>query len=306
MAMNAFYTLCQCQSESHSVYMSWQRDIPSLAVLETGPGPRFFRPKLQTEKKSERHEKTARSPKVTEHTLLRTTRSFGSLAAFVGTTATSWAFPARAGVAFDEVVDEFLQLCFAELAIFVRVEFQRVAQHAFGIDRRWTFTWTARPTLTTAGSAWTATFTTGTTSATSGSTAGTTRAAGSSFARSAARRAAGSGSTAALRSVFVVGQFAVFVFVERCQRCGGALDFFGRNHAVVIGVQSFNHRTRRSSTATSATRPAAGRSAASTLSAGVCGGLSNHCRRTRDDDKSKHPQPAFHGKSPEGSVGKNV
>jgi len=90
---------------------------------------------------------------VSDESSFRTSRSFGTLATFVGATAAAirWTASAaratgtgtsstgsaiRTGVLLDEVGDEFLQLVLAELAIFVRVKFHRVSQHAIGIHRR--------------------------------------------------------------------------------------------------------------------------------------------------------------------------
>ena len=184
--------------------------------------------------------------------LLRTLRTFGALATFTRATAAAiwWtacaASAIRTGVLLDEVGDEILQLVLAELAIFVRVEFHRMSQHAIGIHPRsatlttrasLTAAWTALPatagasTTGCAGATWSATFRT-TALCVSTATATGRRTAGSAITFAGTGTGAIFGTvartipfrttttrtrlarTSTLRAEFVVGQFAVFVLVE--------------------------------------------------------------------------------------------
>jgi hypothetical protein len=225
-------------------------------------------------------------------------------------------------VVTSKVFGEILQLLFAEFAILVRVEFHRVFDHAIGIrSGRWA-TGSARPpfrsaaltsstgatggrsTLSAAtwtGTVWAATIWTAPFRATTYSASTTsllTAASGTACTRppracaaSAVRTAAGSARSTTHRSDFVFGQLAVFVLVQRLQRSRRILEFIGRDHTIVIGIESFEDR--RASAAGSATLPAA-RASTRSAATGTAGWLSNGCRDTRDNQKSERPRQSFH------------
>jgi hypothetical protein len=237
---------------------------------------------------------------------------------------------------FDEVINEFLQLVFAELAVLVRVELHRVGQHAFRIRAARASGSTRTAETRTTGTATAGSASRTTTARTAGAFAiGTTPAlrpatfAGTAFTRTSRSRTATAGTftlgaTPALRSAtfagtvsarttrsrtatttartalgteFVFGQLAVLVLVQLGQGVTGVLQFVGRDHSVMVGIQDFNNRgaaaarTTRTAGATTARTSRAARVAAT-------GWLSERGRRRSNGNQTERQDQSFHGGFP--------
>ena len=167
-------------------------------------------------------------------------------------------------LATAHVVSKLQQFFFAELAIFVGIELHRVFEESFWVMWRRT-----TGTIAIVGAA---TITTSATRSSSRRTTTLLRTTGIATTTSTGCRTVGISSagsplcvssrstlprtttsigtattfraTTGLRSQFLFGQLAVFVLVER-QQCGSrVLQFVGRDHTIVIGVQSLYDRHR--------------------------------------------------------------
>jgi hypothetical protein len=102
--------------------------------------------------------------------------------------------------------------------------------------------------------------------------------------------------TGTVRSELVFGQLAVAVFVQLFERLGGRLDFFGRKHAIVVGVECLEERPaqRRGTVATKLAPRAAARPVR---------GLSDRrcCYKNEESNADQPAEMASHGGSPKGS-----
>lgn len=214
---------------------------------------------------------------------------FGRSISFGRATSTSTAITFRWSTfrrpAAAHVFRELQQLGLAELAVFVRIELHRVFEKSFRVMRRRTIGitapfWSASITASATGTAsgwstafgWTtriATASIGGWTIRSASTLrspiriASTSSAWSITSRSALPRttiltatsietASAIWTATGLWSHFVFGQFAVFVLIKRQQRGARVLDFIGRDHAVMIGIERFHDR-RATATGTART-----------------------------------------------------
>lgn len=188
-----------------------------------------------------------------------------------------------------KIVDELLQFILVEFAVVVGIEFHRVFKHPLGIWRRRSIE-TIPHRTTTAGSA-RATFIFWTTPrSVTAAAAGTTIL----WTPSAGSLPEATGTAATHRAEFVFGQLAILVFVERPQHGRRHFDLLSRNYAIMIGVESFDNRLRRTTTARPS-RTAGSTRTAPTTTGRLCHGGSG----SRECHRRKRPEELFHRNVPQ-------